>query len=120
MRDLTVGQRLSSKNSAAPLWVVDAMEDARDGNVRIVCGDRSSYLRKSALSDSGYSLAVPDHRISEGFYRHRAAGPDDVYYVKGVGILDEDGHGNPDAPRQVFYESTRSVAPAKRRLSADM
>lgn len=44
-------------------------------------------------------------RVTRGFWRHMKG---DLYFVIGVGILDEDGHGNPDAPRQVIYESTRS------------
>jgi hypothetical protein len=63
-------------------------------------------------------LAEPAERISEGFYRHFRTS-DDPYYVKGVGILDEDGHGNPDAPRQVFYESMRSVGPRLGNLRAE-
>jgi len=45
-------------------------------------------------------------RPSRGFYKHHK-GP--VYFVTSIGILDEDGHGDPNAPRQVIYESTRSV-----------
>ena len=45
-------------------------------------------------------------RVTRGLYRHYKG---DVYFVMGVGILDADGHGNARAPRQVIYESTRSV-----------
>lgn len=45
-------------------------------------------------------------RVSRGLYLHYKGGH---YFVVGVGILDEDGHGDENAPRQVVYESTRSV-----------
>lgn len=45
-------------------------------------------------------------RVSRGFYRHSKG---DIYFVIGVGVLDEHGHGNAYAPRQVVYESTRSI-----------
>jgi hypothetical protein len=45
-------------------------------------------------------------RVSRGFYKHYKG---DVYFVIGVAILDEHGHGDHEAPRQVVYESTRSV-----------
>lgn len=45
-------------------------------------------------------------RPHRGFYKHYKG---DVYFVTGTGILDENGHGDPNAPRQVIYESTRSV-----------
>jgi hypothetical protein len=45
-------------------------------------------------------------RVRRGLYRHYKG---DTYFVVGVGILDADGHGDPRAPRQVVYESTRSV-----------
>lgn len=44
-------------------------------------------------------------RVSRGFYRHSKG---EIYFVIGVGVLDEDGHGNPEAPRQVIYESKQS------------
>lgn len=47
-----------------------------------------------------------EERVRRGFYRHHKGG---TYFVVGVGILDKDGHGDPKAPRQVAYESTRSV-----------
>ena len=46
-------------------------------------------------------------RVRRGFYRHYNG---DEYFVLCVAIRDEDGHGDPRAPRQVVYESTRSVA----------
>jgi hypothetical protein len=46
-------------------------------------------------------------RVRRGFYRHH--GSDDPYFVTSVSIRDEHGHGNADAPRDVNYESTRSV-----------
>jgi hypothetical protein len=45
-------------------------------------------------------------RVKRGLYLHYKG---DHYFVTGVGILDEDGHGDPAAPRQVIYESTCSV-----------
>lgn len=44
------------------------------------------------------------NRVRRGFYRHCKG---DTYFVVGVGILDGDGHGDPYAPWQVVYESTR-------------
>lgn len=44
-------------------------------------------------------------RVKKGFYKHHN-GP--IYFVTSVGTLDEHGHGNPDAPRIVNYESTQS------------
>ncbi len=46
-------------------------------------------------------------RVQRGFYRHYAS--NDPYFVTGVAIRDEYGHGNVDAPRDVIYESTRSL-----------
>lgn len=45
-------------------------------------------------------------RVSRGPYRHYKGG---FYFVIGVGILDEDGHADPNAPRQVIYESRQSA-----------
>lgn len=45
-------------------------------------------------------------RVSRGLYQHYKG---DIYFVVCVAIRDEHGHGNPDAPRDVIYESTRSI-----------
>ncbi len=55
-------------------------------------------------------------RVSRGFYQHYK-GP--VYFVVGVGTLDEDGHGNVKAPRQVVYESTLSTKDGLLRLRSE-
>ncbi len=118
MRDLTVGQKLvltdterPSSSSWRSTWVIDAAtEDSLSFRVVRTSESRSladsAYFTRERLGAT-FELATPDHRISEGLYRHRAAGPDDVYVVIAVGILDEDGHGNEDAPRQVVYRGTR-------------
>jgi len=115
MRDLTVGQRLvlPSVNSIEPqdhlghgTWVVAGHSE---NHVLLTKDGHQDWLVAAHVLAADFELATPAERIFEGLYRHRAAGPDDVYYVKGVGIRDEDGHGNVDAPRQVFYESTRSL-----------
>ncbi len=124
MRDLTVGQRLvwAGTGNAPTTWVIDAIDPSND-SAQITRLSESLSLAKVATVDLASvarhcTLAIPSERIFEGLYRHRVAGPDDIYYVKGVGILDEDGHGDPDAPRQVFYESTRSRCPARREATA--
>lgn len=55
-------------------------------------------------------------RVSRGFYRHYKG---DVYFIFGVGTLDEHGHGDPHAPRQVVYESTKSVEDGLLRLRSE-
>jgi len=55
-------------------------------------------------------------RVSRGFFRHHK-GP--IYFVEGVGVLDEDGHGDVNAPRQVIYESTQSIGPQIKNLRSE-
>lgn len=115
MRDLTVGQVVKHRGSGDDAygggsWSVKTIVSSGVALCRIGGSDEGDEwdMTKSGIAEL-FSLAVPVHRISEGFYRHRAAGHDDVYYVKCVAILDEDGHGMILTPRQVVYESTRSV-----------
>jgi hypothetical protein len=55
-------------------------------------------------------------RVSRGFYRHYKG---DVYFVLGVGTLDEHGHGDTKTLRQVVYESTRSIDDGLLRLRSE-
>ncbi len=87
------------------------------------CPNDPTHLLNMRLDDSRCTVAVcnacmcdaisvteqreMNERVRRGFYRHYAS--DDPYFVVSVSIRDEHGHGNVDAPRDVIYESTRSV-----------
>lgn len=57
-----------------------------------------------------------NQRVTRGFYKHYRG---EIYFVVGVGTLDEHGHGNINAPRQVVYESTGSVVDGLLRLRSE-
>jgi hypothetical protein len=102
MRDLVVGQKVTDEFGTYVVVEINKI-DIAIGPVRTF----SSWSIPTFANT--FSLALPEPRISRGFYRHRAGGPDDIYFVHSVAILDKDGHGNPDSPRQVCYDSTRSA-----------
>ncbi len=110
MATLRRGSRL--RDDGGLLWIVLA---ARDRDYRIAGGPPPGgeiwHIARHTLS-AGMSI----ERVSRGQYRHYKG---DTYFVVGVGTLDADGHGNATAPRQVVYESTRSVVDGLLRLRSE-
>ncbi len=81
-------------------------------------GDSAKAVSKqrSVKTSKNTVVTIAPERVSRGFYKHSRG---DVYFVLGVGTLDMDGHGDYNAPRQVVYESTRSVKDGLLRLRSE-